>query len=131
MLLTKFYLNFLKLIFLQLPKTENNKKSLSSQISYWNDEVKIIILQTTKHQSPSILVCDLIPASKYNITVQVKHPVGLYYSDIKQSSFSTCSAGNASTCICSWSLKTCNVTYHNKPKLSMQLILLEKVWSIW
>lgn len=56
---------------------------------------KLIIFQTTENETLS--VCDLIPDSKYNITVQVKHPNGLYYSDIKQSSFSTCSAGNAST----------------------------------
>lgn len=46
---------------------------------------------TTKYEPPSKLVRDLIPASKYIITVQVKHPNGLYYSDIKKSSFSTCS----------------------------------------
>lgn len=53
--------------------------------SEWDSKV-----YTTENETLS--VCDLIPDSKYNITVQVKHPNGLYYSDIKQSSFSTCSA---------------------------------------
>ncbi|XP_062581700.1 uncharacterized protein LOC134243465 [Saccostrea cucullata] len=39
----------------------------------------------------SIVVCGLVPASTYNVKVQIKPLKGLYYSDVTQKLFTTCS----------------------------------------
>lgn len=80
--------------------------------SVWDSRV-----YTTENISPSLMVCDLIPASEYNVMVQVKHPQGLYYSDKRESRFTTCStapSGDPSVFRSGFSSSTCyNTLYRN------------------
>jgi hypothetical protein len=49
------------------------------------------------NSSTSLVVCDLVPASTYTIKVRLKPKNGMYYSDVTQTSVTTCSVGKVYT----------------------------------